>query len=131
MLAKEITYTDYDGNTRTETFHFNLNKVEITKMEHSVEGGLDKMIERLADKPNGREIIEILDQIILTSYGEKSLDGKRFIKSPELTKAFQESEAYVALFEELGTSGEATANFINAIIPKTGVVVVANSSSAN
>ena len=40
MLKKTITYTDYNGNSRTEDFSFNLNEAELAEMVVSVDGGL-------------------------------------------------------------------------------------------
>lgn len=119
MLKKPITYTDYDGNTRTEDFYFNLTKAEITEMQVSVDGGLTKMIERIIAAKDAKQIVAIFKDIILRSYGEKSADGRRFIKSPELSEAFSQTEAYVQLFEELSSDADAAAAFVNGIIPKT------------
>ena len=45
MLKKTITYTDYNGNERTEDFYFNLTKAEVVEMEMSTSGGLTEMID--------------------------------------------------------------------------------------
>lgn len=117
MLKKVITYTDYDGNQRIETFYFNLNKAEVTEMEMSTEGGLVKMIEKIVAEMDGKRIIELFKEIILKAYGEKSPDGKRFVKSKELSDGFSQTEAYSELFMELATDSNAAATFINAIVP--------------
>ena len=57
--------------------------------------------------------------LVLKSYGEKSADGKRFIKTPEISEAFSQTEAYSVLFMELATDADAAAAFVNGIIPKT------------
>lgn len=118
MLKKTITYTDYDGNERTEDFYFNLTKAEILEMELSSNGGLDKMISKIVAEQDGRKITEIFKDIILKAYGEKSLDGKRFIKNDELREAFIQTEAYSNLFVELATDSDKAAEFVNGIIPK-------------
>lgn len=117
MLKKTVTYTDYDGNTRTEDFHFNLNKAEITEMELSTEGGMEKMLKRLIDTRDGKRIIETFKDIVLRAYGEKSPDGKRFIKTQELRDAFVQTEAYVNIFMELATDHDAAAAFVSGILP--------------
>jgi hypothetical protein len=117
MLKKTIKYVDYDGNTRNETFYFNLSQAEIAQLEMSVEGGLVKKIEAIAEAQDGPKIMDMFTEIIAMSYGEKSADGKRFVKSQELTKAFMETEAYSMLFMELITNAEAAAAFINGIVP--------------
>lgn len=118
MLKKTITYIDYDENERTEDFYFNLNKAELSEMEMSTSGGMTKMIEKLVAEQNTVEIIKIFKQIILKSYGEKSPDGRRFIKSEELSNEFTQTEAYSKLFMELSNDPKAAADFINAVIPQ-------------
>lgn len=117
MLKKTITYTDYNGQERTEDFYFNLNKAEITEMEMSTTGGLTEMINRIVAAKDAPSIIQIFKKLILKAYGEKSLDGKRFVKSDELSTAFSQTEAYSKLFMELATDDKAAANFFNGIIP--------------
>lgn len=117
MLKKRIKYTDYDGNQREEDFYFNLTKAEIAELELSTEGGLEQLISKIIDAKDTNQIIKFFKKIILMSYGEKSLDGKRFIKDEELTKEFTQTEAYSELFMELATDENAASNFINGIIP--------------
>lgn len=118
MLKKTITYTDYDGIERTEDFYFNLSKAELTEMELSQDGGFVNMLERIVAAKDSKRIIEELKTIVLKSYGEKSLDGRRFIKSEELSKAFSQTEAYNILFMEFFTDPDAAADFVNGIIPE-------------
>jgi 2-hydroxy-3-keto-5-methylthiopentenyl-1-phosphate phosphatase len=117
MLKKTITYEDFDGNKRTEDFYFNLTKAEVTEMEMSTEGGLTKMLEKIVSAQDGKRIIETFKDLILRAYGEKSPDGKRFIKSQELRDTFSQNQAYSELFMELATNAEAAAAFVNGIIP--------------
>ncbi len=118
MLKKVIEYTDYDGNKRTETFYFNLSKAEVAEMELSINGGLVNKINRLIETQDNAEIVTIFKDIILKAYGEKSPDGRRFIKSDELREDFSQTEAYSDLFVELASDAKAAAAFINAITPK-------------
>lgn len=117
MLKKTITYTDYDGNQRTEDFYFNLNKAELTQMELSHDGGLVKTINKIVATQDAKRIVEIFKDLILKAYGEKSPDGKRFIKSSELQDGFAQTEAYSELFMELATNADAAASFVNGITP--------------
>lgn len=117
MLKKTMTYTDYNGVERTEDFYFNLTKAEVMEMEMSTSGGLSEMINKIVATQDVPAIIKIFKDIILKSYGEKSLDGKKFVKSEELSNAFSQTEAYSMLFMELATDAEAASNFINAIVP--------------
>ena len=118
MLKKTMTYTDYDGVQRTESFYFNLTKAEIVEMEYDIEGGMQKMLEEITEKLDGKRIMAFVKKVILKAYGEKSADGKRFIKSEEISLAFAQTEAYSDLYIELVSDAKALANFVNAIIPK-------------
>lgn len=117
MIKKTITYTDYDGNVRTEDFHFNLTKAELVDFELDQAGGLQKVIEKITKEQDTRRLKDLFKEIILRAYGQKSMDGRRFIKTPELTKEFTETEAYSQLFMECATDANAAAAFINGIIP--------------
>ena len=104
MLKKTINY-------------FNLSKAEIMEMELSTAGGLSGMIQNIVKTQDGPAIMKIFKDIILKSYGKKSPDGKRFEKSEEISKAFEQTEAYSVLFMELVTDADAAAAFVNGIIP--------------
>ena len=117
MIQKTITYNDYNGVERTETFRFNLSKAEIMEMEMSTTGGLAEMVKRDVDAKDAPTIIKIVKDLILKSYGVKSDDGRRFIKSDKLREEFEQTEAFSILFMELATDAEAGAAFVNGIVP--------------
>jgi hypothetical protein len=117
MLKKTITYTDYNGNERTEDFYFNLSKAEVMEMELSTAGGLAEMIKRVVATQDQPAIIKIFKDLILKAYGMKSPDGKRFIKKEELCEEFSQTEAYSILFMELATDDKAASDFVNGIVP--------------
>lgn len=119
MLKKTITYTDYEGNERIEDFYFNLTQAEALEMELSTSGGMTQMINRIVAAKDGPAIIKVFKEILFKAYGEKSPDGKRFIKSEELSAAFSQTEAYSKLFMELASSPDAAAEFINNLVPNT------------
>lgn len=117
MLREKITYKDYNGNERTEEFLFNLTKAEIMEMELSTAGGLAEMITKIVNTQDVPAIIKIFKELILKAYGEKSADGKRFIKSEELSVAFSQTEAYSELFMKLAQDADYAAKFVNGIVP--------------
>lgn len=130
MLKKTIVYTDYNGTTRKEDFYFNLTQAEVTELEVSVEGGLVEQINRIVAAQNGKVIIETFKDIILRAYGEKSPDGRRFIKNQEVRDAFAQTEAYSNLFMKLATDAKAASEFVNGIVPpKTEKVAPADQSA--
>ena len=117
MIKEPITYTDYNGIERTEDFYFNLTKAEIMEMEMSTTGGLAEMIQRIVAAKDQPAIIKIFKDLILKAYGEKSADGKRFMKSEEIRLGFEQTEAYSQLFMKLATDADAAAKFVNGIVP--------------
>lgn len=122
MLTKKIKYTDYNGTEREETFCFNLTKAELMEMEMSTSGGLAEMIQNIVQTQDAPAIIKVFKDLVLKAYGEKSPDGKRFIKVNDagvpLSIGFSQTEAYSQLFMELATDADKAAEFINAIVPK-------------
>jgi hypothetical protein len=118
MLVKRINYTDYNGNQRSEDFYFNLNKGEIFNLQFGTEGGLDKAIQKIIDTQDVPKIVSMFQDIILNSYGVKSEDGRRFIKSEELKNEFKQTEAYSELLMELVQDEKKAAEFINGLMPK-------------
>lgn len=117
MLKKTIKYTDYNGVEREEDFYFNLSKAEIAEMELEIPGGMTAMLQRITAAKDTPSLVKIFKDLILRSYGEKSADGKRFIKSAELKESFSQTEAYSELFMELATNADSASAFINGIIP--------------
>lgn len=117
MLKRTITYVDYDGNERTEEFMFNINKSELTTMQMSYDGGLRNRLKKMMEKQNAPEIMKTFRDLIHLAYGEKSPDGRRFIKSDELSTAFEQTEAYNILFMELCTDSVKAAKWIEKVLP--------------
>ena len=122
MIKKTIKYTDYNGEERTEDFFFHLNKAEAVEIEAKYPGGLIATAERISKAEDYASLVEIFKDLILKSYGEKSIDGKMFVKvDPKtgirLADNFAQTEAYSELFTELATDAEAASKFFNGVVP--------------
>ena len=118
MIEKTITYTDYNGTERTESFYFHLSKAELVEMRVSKKGGLETYIKEIIDAKDEQKLIELFKELVLKAYGQKSEDGRRFIKSEELREEFSQTVAYSELFMELATNDQAAIAFVNGIIPQ-------------
>lgn len=118
MLKETITYPDFNGVTRTEDFYFHLSEAETMEMEMSTNGGFSEYIRRIIAAQDTATLVKIFKDLILKAYGERSLDGRQFIKKPELAEAFSYTEAYSQLFMKLATDAEAATRFVNGIAPK-------------
>lgn len=130
MLKKTITYEDFNGVERKEDFYFNLSKAEIMEMQFGTVGGLDVMLQKIVDAKDVKSIMNTFKMLILKAYGIKSDDGRRFIKSEEIAKDFEQTEAYSILYMELATDDNAAAEFVNGIMPKDVVAEVSNQMKA-
>lgn len=117
MLKKTITYTDFDDTVRTEDFYFNLTESELTEWNLSQEGGMKYVLDRISQEQNIPKLSAFFKEIITRAYGEKSADGRRFVKSPELSNEFTQTMAYDALYVELIQNSDYAAEFIKQIIP--------------
>lgn len=118
MIKWPITYTDYNGEEQTEDFYFNLNKAEIMEMNLHANGAYGEYLQRIVEQRDGVKIADEFRRLILKSYGEKSPDGRRFVKSKEQSEAFEQTEAYVELYMQLATEENAATKFIEGVLPK-------------
>ena len=117
MLKKAITFKDLDGNDVTEDFYFNLSKAEITELQFSKDGGLLEFLRKIINSKDAGQVIGTFKEIVSSCVGKRSEDGRRFIKSQEITDEFLQSDAYSVLFMELLTDAGKAAEFIKGIVP--------------
>lgn len=125
MLEKKIKFVDYNGVAREETCYFNISKAELIMMESSIAGGMKQRLEKIVQTQDEVAIMETFRDLIHRSYGEKSPDGRRFIKSEEMATAFEQTEAYSELIMEILKDSEKASEFINSILPREAVAGVA------
>lgn len=129
MLKETITYTDFNGTERTEDFYFNLSEVEIMEMFAKISDkdnsgtanqsrGIDDMIKDIISAQSNSELIETFKELINKSYGQKSADGRRFVKDEKLTMEFTQTNAYPKLFMKLSQDTDAAIRFVNGIVPQ-------------
>ena len=117
MIKKTITYTDYNGSKRTEDFFFNLSKAELIDMEFGVYGGYSEAVKKIVDSNDTPSIMKCFKEIILKAYGKKTDDGRRFIKSEELSKEFEQTEAYSEMIVDFIQHPDVAAEFIRKVMP--------------
>ena len=119
MLAKKVKYTDFDDNEREETFYFNLSKTELMRLQVSADGGLVARITKMLERQDSKEILDTFEWLILTSYGEKSDDGRKFEKvrdGHKLAEDFKQTNAYEVLFSEVTSDTQRAIDFFNGVI---------------
>ncbi len=130
MVKKTITYTDFDGNKRTEDFYFNLTKAEAVELDASTPGGLSTLLSSIQKENDIFKGLQFMKDFILKAYGEKSSDGKKFMKSAEISAAFYPTEAYSELFWELCTNPDAMTQFINGVLPHDALATAMASNAS-
>ncbi len=118
MLKKTIRYTDFNGMEREEDFYFNLSKAELVEMQLGTAGGFEEYIRKIVAANDIPTIAKIFKDIVLKAYGIKSDDGRRFIKSTEISNDFTQTEAYNQIYIELIGDPEKFADFVNGIMPR-------------
>lgn len=118
MLKRTVEYETYDGVSVKEDFYFNFTRSELAMMEAEEDGGFSTKLQTIVDKKDGKFIMKTFRDILLRAYGEKSADGRRFIKSEEISKAFSETPAFDIIFSELMSDPEKALAFVDAVIPK-------------
>jgi hypothetical protein len=121
MIKKTLEFKNFRGEKETGEFYFNMSEGELIKLQLSA---IDQKTESFQDKLNkianglqGRELVNVIDELVLNAYGVKSTDGKRFVKNDTLLEEFTSSNAYSALIKELFTDAGKLAEFVNGVVP--------------
>lgn len=114
MYTVERTYKNFNGDEVTGVFRFNLTEAELTKLFLVTEGGLEDYIKKITEEHDNKKLIEIFEQLLDMSYGEKTADGD-FVKSPEILAKFKSKQVYSDLYMEWLTDETKAAEFINGI----------------
>lgn len=117
MFSRTFEYTGYDGQPHKDTWWFNLSEAELYKLELSNLGGMNGMMQKLLRESKPGEVVDLFEKLILSAVGERSVDGRKFIKNEEIRQDFYQSKAYSDLFVELVKSGEKLAEFLRGAIP--------------
>lgn len=119
MLVKSITYVDFLGKERTEDFYFNYSKADVNRLVMSTKEGLEDFLKRIVKEEDRTKMFGFIEEFILKAYGEISPDGRKFIKSEELSEGFSQTNAYSVMLDEMIEGGDqAFSDFINAVLPK-------------
>lgn len=117
MLVKKVTYIDFNDEEQTDEFLFNLTEAELTDMTLGPTGGLENYIREMIRSRDAKQISEMVKNLILNAYGEKSQDGRKFRKSPEITREFESTAAFSQLYVDMLNDPEQLAYFIAGIVP--------------
>lgn len=132
MYVKTITYTDFNNVERTEDFYFNLTEAEVIEwLTTNSSATLGEVLDGMRRKNDIQGILSSTKDLIYRAYGEKSADGRRFVKTPEVKANFMETPAYSKLFMEISTDANKAVEFLNAVIPSDLAARVRKISAEN
>ena len=118
MLKMTARYEDYNGEQQSEDCWFHLNKPELIRFQAKLKGDLQFELDRIVQKGDMDELVSLFEELVQMAYGERSADGRRFRKSPEILQDFLDSPAYEAVFMEIFTNTEKALEFIEGVLPK-------------
>jgi hypothetical protein len=114
VIKKAVEYVNFDGETVTEVLYFHLNKLEIVNHKDTF-FGLQKRFEELLVTKDVFALIPLLDELLAMAYGQR--DGDIFVKPPEKTAAFLQSDAHAELVLGLISSIEDLGEFFTGLVP--------------
>lgn len=124
MLKRDVTYEDFNGEKKTETFYFNLSRTEMIELEAKYPGGFSDNLKKVAASNDNTLMFVEFKKVILLAYGIKSEDGRRFVKTDENRDEFSQTAAFDALMTEVSTNENLLLEFLNGVFPKDVVAEI-------
>lgn len=118
MQAIKVTYENFDGEIVDEELYFHLSKGELTDMELKRYPLSLKLARVTSGNGGAADAYELMREFIACSYGQRSADGRRFIKDEAETKSFLISPAYDALLDKLIGDEQFAYKFMSGLFPK-------------
>lgn len=118
MLKQTITYVNYNGQRRTRDFYFNLNRYELSKLIAGEDNkSFQDYLVEISQAQDLGKLLELLKDVVLMSYGEKSSDGETFVKNDQLREEFFNSAAFSELYMTLANDTDAAVKFVTGVLP--------------
>nr|DAN45304.1 MAG TPA: hypothetical protein [Caudoviricetes sp.]DAS21296.1 MAG TPA: hypothetical protein [Caudoviricetes sp.] len=118
MYIKKIKFKDFNDNEREQDFYFNLRKDELAKLSAKYGQNFENNVRTMAMNDDKAGLYKLFEDLIKSSYGQKSEDGLHFRKSDQIWDDFYDSPAYEALFMEIMSDTDAAISFFKGIMPK-------------
>lgn len=126
MIKMNVSAETFDGDMVTETLWFHMNKVDLIELQQSEPGGFTDTLQAfMSRKPEDWtmsdkfKLFDFFRAMVDKAYGERSSDGKRFRKSPEILANFKDSIFYDEFVLSLLEDEEKSIKFFNGVMPKS------------
>lgn len=114
MLKKQVTYQNFENETKTDDLYFHLTKAELVEFVSQYPDDFAAYVKEISEANNKSALIAMFRDLILRAYGVKN--GKEFEKNAQLSERFSHTEAYSALFMELFANTDNLVGFFNAVL---------------
>ena len=131
MISYTIKYTDLFDNEAEDKVYFHLTKDEVYDLIAERRKTLLGQASRIQEDQDFLEGYQFVRDIVLRSYGERSDDGKRFIKTEEATTAFRQSLLFDEVLEKIFESDKSADAFVNAVMPPKMVELINKEQDKN
>lgn len=115
MIKETVKYTNLNGQEAETDLYFNMGKMEI--LEIGI-GNLGETLAKITKEKNNQQVLKYFKKIVHMAYGERSEDGKRFIKNEEVLDRFKSSPAYDEFLFGLLMDESRAVKFVNGLFPK-------------
>lgn len=111
MFKHTVAYKDFNGNDRKDDLYFHLSLPEVTRFQAEIGKDIEDHVKELVANQELNTLLAFMEKMMLNAYGQKTSDGKSFFKSKEMRDAFEYSQAYAEIFEEMMTNPELAKKF--------------------
>ena len=105
MFKINQKYTDFDGHERTEDLYFNFTEPQLREFLDKEPAFTEKNLANLIATRDAKQMVEAMQALIISAYGEKSADGKVFRTNKEITENFACSAAFAQLMDDIMYNG--------------------------
>ena len=125
MIKMNVSAETFDGDMVTETLWFHMNKVDLIELQQSEPGGFTDTLQAFMSRKSEDwtmadkfKLFDFFRTMVDKAYGERSSDGKRFRKSPEILANFKDSIFYDEFVLSLLEDEKKSIKFFNGVMPK-------------
>lgn len=115
MLKHQVSYKDFDNKTVKETLWFNLTTRDSAKLTIKY-GDLAAYVKKIEKEKDAASMMVLIEDLVLTAYGERSEDGRHFVRNDEIRERFSYSLAFEALLDDLYSDEKKMSKFFDALL---------------
>jgi hypothetical protein len=119
MLKKTIRYTNFNEEEKELVAYFHLGKADLTRI--AADASFLEEMEAAFKSKDTKVMLAKIEHMVRLSYGIRSEDSERFIRTPEIQESFIQSAAYEEFVVSLLTEEGAMINFFKSVFPAKAI----------